>query len=362
LAALCGDTVEVQTLPRQGTLAYEGVLDWRQVPPRSAVIGFSRAMVLELKAMFESRGLSVSILYGGLSPEVRRNEARRFRNGESDIVCATDAIGLGLNLPLDRVIFYETDKFDGEVHRGLTPAEILQIGGRAGRGLGSSGWVAAFSARDGRRIENALEQPQSTPEPDQLPAAPTAMHVRAIADHLGHDQLQIILDFFRTRLTFPGGTFYPEVRDDVFAASELVDSCAPNLPVEKRYTLACTPLDLEEHSFRNVFAEWLETLAAGRPVKFPRHLEGRDGLDGLEEMLQLTTVYRWLSLKFPEAFTDLERVEQLRRAGIDQTQAILQRSWSKQGLRRRECAHCRRALLPSSPHRVCRECHLEGYE
>lgn len=361
LADLCGDDLEIHHLERQGTLAYEGVLDWHHVPPRSAVIGFSRAMVLELKAMFESRGLRVSILYGSLSPEVRRNEARRFREGESDIVCATDAIGLGLNLPLERVIFYETDKFDGEVVRPLERSEILQIGGRAGRGPGSTGWVAAFSSRDGRRVEAALAHPQSTPEPDQLPAAPTTMHVRAIAEHLGVDRLQPILEFFRTRLTFPAGTFFPDVRETIFAAAELVDSHAPNLPIEQRYALACTPIDLEEHAARNAFAEWLEALAAGRVAKFPRHLESGEGLEGLEEMLQLVTVYRWLALKFPETFTDSARVEQLRREGIEQTQAILRRGWGKYGLRRRECAHCGRAILPSSPHRTCRECYQEGY-
>jgi ATP-dependent RNA helicase SUPV3L1/SUV3 len=361
LAELCGDTVEVRTLERQGSLKYEGVLDWRHVPLRSAVIGFSRAMVLELKAMFESRGLRVSVIYGGLSPEVRRNEARRFREGQSDIVCATDAIGLGLNLPLDRVIFYETDKFDGEIVRRLEPSEILQIGGRAGRGPDAEGWVAAFSSRDGRRIEAAMREPQSTPELDQLPAAPTAMHVRAIADHLGLDRLGPILEFFRTRLTFPGGTFYPEVREAVFAAAELVDAYAPNLSVEQRYALACTPIDLEEHTFRSAFSEWLEMLAAGRPVKFPRRLEDSGGLEGLEETLKLVTIYRWLALKFPHAFTDLAWVDQLRRESIERTQAILRASWSRVGLSRKECAHCRRAVLPSSPHATCRECHAEGF-
>jgi ATP-dependent RNA helicase SUPV3L1/SUV3 len=361
LAELCGDEVEVRTLQRQGTLKYEGVLDWRHVPPRSAVIGFSRAMVLELKAMFESRGLRVSVIYGGLSPEVRRNEARRFREGQSDIVCATDAIGLGLNLPLDRVIFYETDKFDGEIVRRLEPAEILQIGGRAGRGLEAEGWVAAFSSRDARRIEAALREPQSTPEPDQLPAAPTSMHVRAIADHLGLDRLVPILDFFRTRLTFPGGTFIPEVRDAVLSAAELVDAYAPNLPVEQRYALACTPIDLEEHIFRSAFVEWIETLAAGRPVKFPRRLEDNGGLEGLEETLKLVTIYRWLALKFPQSFTDHEWVEQLRRDVIERTQAMLRASWSRVGLSRKECARCRRAVLPSSPHATCRECYAEGF-
>jgi ATP-dependent RNA helicase SUPV3L1/SUV3 len=362
LAGLCGDTLEIHALERQGELRYEGVLDWRRVPPRSAVIGFSRAMVLELKAMFESRGQRVAVIYGNLSPEVRRNEARRFRAGEADIVVATDAIGLGLNLPLDRVIFYETDKFDGEINRRLEPAELLQIAGRAGRGPGAIGWVAAFSARDGRRIEAALAEPQTTPPLEQLPAAPTTMHVRAIADHLGLDRLVPVLEFFRTRLAFPAGTFFPEVQDDVLAAAELVDTHAPGLPIEQRYALACTPLDLDEHLFRDTFAAWLEQLAAGQPVLFSRRLEsGGGGLEALEETLKLTTVYRSLALKFPVAFTDVVRVEELRRAATEQTLAILRRNGGRQGLARRECAHCGRALLPSSPHRTCRECHAEGY-
>jgi ATP-dependent RNA helicase SUPV3L1/SUV3 len=361
LAELCGDTLEVHHRERQGSLEFEGVLDWRRVPPRSAVIGFSRAMVLELKAMFESRGLRVSVIYGNLSPEVRRNEARRFRDGEADIVVATDAIGLGLNLPLDRVIFYETDKFDGEINRRLEPSELLQIAGRAGRGPGATGWVAAFSARDARRLEAALAQAQVTPAFDQLPAAPTSMHVRAIADHLGLDRLVPILEFFRTRLKFPEGTFFPDVQEDVFAAAELVDTYAASLPVEQRYALACIPLDLDEHLFRATFAEWLELLDAGKAVHFPRRVDSSGGLESLEETLKLITVYRWLALKFPESFTDSAQVEEIRRDATEQVQAILRRHWGKQGMARRECNHCGRALLPSSPYRTCRECYSEGF-
>jgi len=362
LATVCGDSVEVNTVERQGTLAYEGVLDWRHVPPRSAVIGFSRAMVLELKAMFESRGLRVSVIYGGLTPEVRRAEARRFRDEESDIVCATDAIGLGLNLPLDRVIFYEVDKFDGVANRALTSGELLQIAGRAGRGPGSSGWVAAFSSRDGRRVANALAQPQEMPSLELLPAAPTSMHIRAIADHLGTETLTTILEFFRTRLTFPGGTFFPDVQDDVVAIAELVDTYASAFPAEKRYALACAPIDVDEHFFRGAYSEWLETLAAGRPVRFPRRLETGGGLEALEETLKLLGVYRWLALKFPTAFDDTDYVNRLRRDATEQTQAILRSNAPKRTLTRRECIHCGRALLPSSPHRICRECHQEHPE
>src|SRR5262249_18777887 len=154
--------------------------------------------------------------------------------------------------------------------------------GRAGRGPGSTGWVGAFSARDGRRLEAALAEPQRTPALDLLPAAPTQMHVRAIADHLGLDRLVPILEFFRTRVSFPGGTFFPDVQEDVFAAAELVDTYAASLPVEQRYALACTPIDLDEHLFRSVFSEWLELLARGKAVDFPRRLDGGGGLEELE--------------------------------------------------------------------------------
>jgi len=362
LAALCGDTVEIKQLSRQGTLDYESVLDWRRIPPRSAVIGFSRAMVLELKAMFESQGLKVSVIYGGLSPEVRRAEAQRFRDGESDIVVATDAIGLGLNLPLDRVIFYEVDKFDGENNRPLSQGELMQIAGRAGRGPGAAGLVAALSARDGRRVANALVDPQKTPNPETLPAAPTAMHIRAIANHLGTDRLSPILEFFQTRLTYPDGTFTPEVQADVLEAAALVDSLAPKLSPEKRYALACAPVDLREHFFLSAYTSWIETLGAGRTVSFPRRMtdEDRGGLEGLEDTLKLITLYRWLALKFPGSFTDQAYVSQLRREATEQSLAILRRNWGKYGFARIECDDCGRALLPSSPHRTCRECYRGG--
>ncbi|MBI5692046.1 MAG: hypothetical protein HZC55_18345 [Verrucomicrobia bacterium] len=360
LAELCGDTLEVHPLERLGSLAYEGVIDWRRVPPRSAVIGFSRALVLELKAMFEALGQRVAVIYGSLSPEVRRNEARRFREGAADIICATDAIGLGLNLPLERVVFYETDKFDGQSNRRLEPGELLQIAGRAGRGPGATGWVAAFSERDGQRIAAALAAPQSTPAPDRLPAAPTPMHIQAIAAHLGFNRLGPILEFFRTRLTFPGGTFFPEVQTDVIRAADLVDTCAPGLPIETRYTLACTPIDLEDDHFRHRFADWLEKLGDGATVDFPRRLDRSGGLESLEDTLKLITVYRWLALKFPGTFTDLSHVEALRRETTEQTQAILRRNWGRHGLARRECRQCGRALLPSSAYRTCRECYAGG--
>lgn len=46
---------------------------------------------------------------------------------------ATDAVGMGLNLNIRRIVFSQVDKFDGQMTRKLTDTEIRQIAGRAGR-------------------------------------------------------------------------------------------------------------------------------------------------------------------------------------------------------------------------------------
>ena len=92
-------------------------------------------------------GFTSAAIYGSLSPAVRRREAERFRDGSADVLIATDAIGLGLNLPIRRLIFSAIEKFDGVADRLLTPYEIRQIAGRAGRfGIHEDGQVSALNA------------------------------------------------------------------------------------------------------------------------------------------------------------------------------------------------------------------------
>jgi len=98
-----------------------------------AIIVFSRKEALLKKEIFEDLGLKVSIIYGMLSPEVRKNQAKLFLDGETDIVVSTDAIGMGLNLPIKRVIFTTLFKYYNKTEHVITNSEIKQIAGRAGR-------------------------------------------------------------------------------------------------------------------------------------------------------------------------------------------------------------------------------------
>lgn len=110
-----------------------------------ALVTFSKRGVLALSRFFADRGIRNSVIYGDLPPEVRRRQYNAFIRGESPILVSTDAIGMGINLPIRRLIFTQIEKFDGESRRLLTSQEIKQIAGRAGRiGIYDIGYVACL--------------------------------------------------------------------------------------------------------------------------------------------------------------------------------------------------------------------------
>lgn len=122
-----------------------------------ALIVFSKKSVLALAAHLEKQGVRCSVIYGSLPPATRREQVRRFLEKETDIVVSTDAIGMGLNLPIRRIVFVETQKFDGVAKRNLEPGEIKQIAGRAGRfGIYEEGFVTAID--DIELIEDGLRR------------------------------------------------------------------------------------------------------------------------------------------------------------------------------------------------------------
>lgn len=103
------------------------------VQPRDALIVFSKSSVLKRAAALQARGIRTSVIYGALPYDVRQEEVRRFTEHETDVIVATDAVGMGLNLPIRRVVFLETQKYNGIENRKLSGMEVKQIAGRAGR-------------------------------------------------------------------------------------------------------------------------------------------------------------------------------------------------------------------------------------
>ena len=125
--------VEIITRPRFSRLAYAGPKKITRLPPRSAVIGFSAAEVYALAELMRRRRGGTAVVLGALSPRTRNAQVGLYQSGDVDYLVATDAIGMGLNMDIDHVAFARLAKFDGRQTRPLSPAEIGQIAGRAGR-------------------------------------------------------------------------------------------------------------------------------------------------------------------------------------------------------------------------------------
>ena len=147
----CGDTYEVKRHERMTPLYNdrEPFVFPGDVQKGDALIVFSRRDVHAVAYDLMKKDISCSIIYGALPYEVRHREAKRFADGETKVVVSTDAIGMGMNLPIKRVVFLEVEKFDGNTRRELYSGEVKQIAGRAGRyGIYEKGYYTAAGTEE----------------------------------------------------------------------------------------------------------------------------------------------------------------------------------------------------------------------
>jgi ATP-dependent RNA helicase SUPV3L1/SUV3 len=123
----------VETRERLSTLSYVGPAKLAKLPKRCAIVAFSAENVYAIAELIRRQRGGAAVVMGSLSPRTRNAQVELFQSGEVDFLVATDAIGMGLNMDLDHVAFAGLRKFDGRRTRWLSPQEIGQIGGRAGR-------------------------------------------------------------------------------------------------------------------------------------------------------------------------------------------------------------------------------------
>ncbi len=125
--------VQFQRRERMSQLSYTGSKKISRMPARSAIVGFSVESVYAIAELIRRQKGGCAVVMGALSPRTRNAQVDLYQNGDVDYLVATDAIGMGLNLDIKHVAFSATRKFDGRRMRPLTPDELAQIAGRAGR-------------------------------------------------------------------------------------------------------------------------------------------------------------------------------------------------------------------------------------
>lgn len=146
---------EFETRPRFSSLTYIGQKKVNRLAARSCVVSFSAADVYATAELVRRQRGGAAVVLGALSPRTRNAQVEMYQSGEVDYLVATDAIGMGLNMDLDHVAFAATHKFDGRHPRPLTPPEMAQIAGRAGRHMndGTFGTTADIGPLDEEMVD-----------------------------------------------------------------------------------------------------------------------------------------------------------------------------------------------------------------
>jgi hypothetical protein len=298
----------------------------KDLPPRTILVAFSRQAVLELKTALEASKRTVSVVYGNLPPEVRRKQADRFASGQTEICIATDAVGMGLNLPADNVCFYEVRKFDGRGVRLLSPGEVQQIGGRAGRfGLSEAGVIGALRREDlaqVRRLFNA-----TAAQLTHARVAPTVADLEMIPGSLAERLsewaiLKSIPDGLR------GALEVAQLAERIELASMLSAEDESTLGLAAAYQLVNAPT---RQNSRAYWEQCARAIVQGRELPMPpvsgAHVSDKTDLDRLEMYIAWADIYLWLSQRreFEQYGQNAEEVRYMRTEWSEAIDAALLR-------------------------------------
>jgi Helicase conserved C-terminal domain len=325
-----------------------------RLPERTILVAFSRRMVLHLKTELEMRRRSVSVVYGNLPPEVRRRQADRFAEGQTEICVATDAVGMGLNLPADRVCFFELEKYDGKNIRRLTPSEVHQIGGRAGRyGMSTIGEVGTTTRRGLKILQSLYAIP-----PEELTharVAPVVEDLALIPGNLAHRfaqwaELQSIPESLRSVLK-PA-----DIDERIALARMLTDAEVDQLGLNAAVRLVNAPT---RESSRGYWRLCTLAILAEEPMPLPEdapaYIDTDDDLDRTEQSITCADIYLWLSHRpeFRLFGPDEEQVREMRTVWSMSIDGALLRRLDTLA----RCVNCRRPLPLGYRYSLCGSCY-----
>ncbi|WP_051200893.1 helicase-related protein [Butyrivibrio sp. XPD2002] len=357
----CGDSYKVQYHERKTPLVMdESAMDFdfpADVRKGDALIVFSRKDVHSVAAELQQNGVRCSIIYGSLPYDVRHREAKKFADGDTEVVVATDAIGMGMNLPIRRIVFLQTIKFDGVDERPLTSSEVKQIAGRAGRyGIYDTGYVTSYY--DYETIEGLLFS--------------RLVPLRQVMINIPEDFLHKngrISAILETWNKIPAEKYYNkgDISEKISIAKAL-ESIKDNRELIRKFIRI--PINEDNKDTFGVYLDYYKILNDGRQPNIYETMAGyeamtvdEDDKNALGELETASAVFDFL-YAFTRIFgdaDDLYKILESKRLISEKIFRIL----DKQKLNLRACAYCGKKLKWSYKFNICQECfrkrrHLRG--
>ncbi|KAJ1958022.1 RNA helicase [Linderina pennispora] len=333
ICAQLDEEVEVREYSRLGQLTVDKKSlngNWRNVRKGDCVVTFSRKGIFQIKNTIEqATGLKCAVIYGGLPPEARVEQARLFNDPDSgyDVLVASDAVGMGINLSISRVIFVTMSKFDGVTNRPISVSQTRQIGGRAGRfGSGAgAGIVTTMESRDLRFLNTTMNR--MPPALDAAGLKPTSETIEMFSHQFPDVKFSQLWRMFQDVATVSDNYFLCSFRDQESIAEAIEDL---PLSVRDRYQFLYAPINVRDPIVLTCTVRFARAVAEHKeckvmdvislPARAPTNM---DALKVLEQWHKGITLYLWLSFHFAEIFTQPDvaseakvRVEKMIQEGL----------------------------------------------
>lgn len=316
-----GDSLEILKYNRLTSLTIEKASlknNLKNIQAGDAIIVFSRQGIFDVKARLESvTSLRAAVIYGSLPPETRSEQARLFNDPKSDrhVLIASNAIGMGLNLNIKRIVFQKTTKFDGEQDSKLSISELKQIAGRAGR-FGTQWDNGSVTAISDQAFQNVRETMKLDAPPLTMAGVhPTLEQIEKFSAILDTKSLPAILLKYQ-ELTNSKREYFLCNLDQQYDAA----LCIADIPMSlgDRYVFVNGPANMNIPLVKAAFYSFAHTYSNGQQVpisqyaKIPPVIKTKEQLKEAEITHRVISLYLWLALRYPVYFDQLENARDLK--------------------------------------------------
>lgn len=280
------------------------------------VVAFSRREIFEVKMAIEKHTKHrCCVIYGALPPETRRQQANLFndQDNEFDVLVASDAVGMGLNLNIRRIVFYSLSKYNGDKVVPVPASQVKQIAGRAGR-RGSrypDGLTTTLHLEDLNYLIECLQQPFE--EVKKVGLFPFFEQVELFAGQLSSVTFSKLLDKFGENCRLDGSYFLCR-HDHIKKVANMLEK-VQGLSLEDRFNFCFAPVNIRDPKAMYHLLRFASAYSQKVPVNIamgmPKGSATNDSeLLDLESRHQVLSMYLWLSHQFrSESFPYAEKAE-----------------------------------------------------
>jgi len=300
------ENIEIEYLERKTPLNPENIsYSVKDLRKGDAVIAFSRKNIYSIKKRVEEEtDLTVGLIYGMLPPELRVVTAKAFNEGDIDIIIATDAIGIGLNLDIQRIVFTDFSKYNGNDFENITEDLFKQIAGRAGRYKKHEEGLVTICDDLAYRSEPEIWEKytknlhKENKEIEYIYFFPEFEHLLKISEELNEEEdLEKIVSTYLKYFSDKDRIFR---KNFSFIEENLNAVNHRNLTLYQKYRLLFAPVNKSNYEMFILLVDILEKEQNVNYDSFEFELNQK--VKGLEDLISEINICRWMHYQFKDNF------------------------------------------------------------